>query len=88
MDRVTQLAFQIADGAARCDIEMLCGAAGGEPKTVEEMRECWYDLNQLADTMDALMVRTAVEYLDYRGLLTRHPTQPHWVRTRRDVESR
>ncbi len=79
-DRVIQLAVQIADSAASCDIEILCVPVGGEPSNVEEMRTCWFDLNQLVDPEDATIVRTSAEYLDSRGLLKRHPARANWVR--------
>ena len=83
-DRVTQLAFQIADGAASCDIEILCAPVGGEPSNIEEIRTCWFDLNQIIDPEDAAIVRTSAEYLDSRGLLMRHPDHANWVRPRHD----
>ena len=83
-DRVTQLAFQIADGAASCDIEILCAPVGGEPSSIEEIRSCWFDLNQIIDPEDAAIVRTSAEYLDSRGLLMRHPEHANWVRPRHD----
>jgi hypothetical protein len=81
-DRVTQLAFQIADGAASCDIEILCAPVGGEPSNIEEMRTCWYDLNSILDPEDFALVRASAEYLENRGLLIRHPAHPNWVRPR------
>ena len=79
-DRVTQLAIQIADGAASCDIEILCAPVGGEPSNVEEIRACWFDLHRLIDPSDAAIVRISAEYLACRGLLVRHPVHPNWVR--------
>lgn len=79
-DRVTQLAFQIADSAASCDIEVLCAPVGGEPSSIEEIRACWFDLDQIIDPADAEIVRRSVEYLDCRGLLRRHPEHANWVR--------
>ncbi|RZI42818.1 hypothetical protein EGT07_12595 [Herbaspirillum sp. HC18] len=81
-DRVIQLAYQIADGAASCDIEILCAPVGGEPLNVEEIRACWFDLNQVIDPADTSIVNIAVEYLELRGLLKRHPVNAHWVRPR------
>lgn len=79
-DRVTELAFQIADIAASCDIEILCAPAGGEPVGAEGIRACWFDLEQIIDPADASIVRRSAEYLDGRGLLRRHPIYPNWVR--------
>lgn len=78
-DRVTQLAFQIADIAASSDIEILCVPVGGEPANVEEIRACWFDLEQV-DPADKATVKRSAEYLDGRGLLKRHPVYPNWVR--------
>jgi hypothetical protein len=79
-DLVTQLAIQIADGAASCDIETLCLPVGGEPSNIEEIRECWFDLYRLSDPSDAGLVWTSAEYLACRGLLARHPANANWVR--------
>lgn len=81
-EAITELAFRIADNAARCDIETLCSPVGGEPRTVEEIRSCWFDLDQVKDPDDSFMVSVSVEYLERRGLLKRHPTQVNWVRPR------
>lgn len=81
-NRVTRLAIQIADGAASCDIEILCAPVGGEPSNIEEIRACWFDLHQLVDPSDAAIVRTSAEYLACRGLLVRHPVHANWVRPR------
>lgn len=79
-EAITQLAFQIADNAARCDIETLCQPVGGEPRTVEEIRTCWFDLDQVKDPEDTFMVEVSVQYLERRGLLRRHPAHLNWVR--------
>lgn len=84
-DRVTQLAFQIADDAASCDVEIHCAPVGGEPDGIDEIRACWFDLNEVIDPADAAMVRASAEYLDCRGLLMRHPGHANWVRPRHDV---
>lgn len=84
-DQITQLAFQIADNAARCDIEILCIPVGGEPSSVEEIRTCWFDLNRVIDPADncqVMLVNTSAAYLEYRGLLDRHPAHFNWVRPR------
>lgn len=79
-DRVTELAFQIADVAASCDIEILCAPVGGEPASVAEIRACWFDLDHVVDRTDTAIVQRSVEYLEGRGLLKRHPIHPNWVR--------
>lgn len=82
-DRVTQLAFQIADGTASSDIEILCAPVGGEPSNIDEIRACWFDLDRIIDPEDnAATVRASVEYLTGRGLLKRHPVHANWVRPR------
>jgi hypothetical protein len=81
-DRITQLAFKIADGSARSDIEILCAPVGGEPTTIDEIRACWYDLDQVIDPATIAVVRISAEYLACRGLLKRHPVHTNWVRPR------
>lgn len=81
-DRVIQLALQIADGAASCDIEVLCAPVGGEPTSIDEIRTCWFDLNKVIDPDDTAIVNASAEYLDCRELLTRHPIHANWVRPR------
>lgn len=81
-DMTIQLAFKIADGAARCDIEVLCVPVGGEPSNIEEIRACWFDLDQLVDSSQAALVRASAEYLECRGLLMHHPAHRNWVRPR------
>lgn len=80
--RITQLAIQIADDAASCDIEILCTPVGGEPSNVEEIRTCWFDLHQPIDPSDAAVVQASADYLACRGLLARHPAHANWVRPR------
>jgi len=82
VDRVTELAFEIADNAAMCDIELLCAPVGGEPTNIEAMRTCWYDLDRTRDPDDHHFVQVSAEYLELRGLLRRHPERPNWVRPR------
>lgn len=82
-NRITQLAFAIADSAARCDIEVLCMPVGGEPSCLEEIQTCWFDLERIIEPGDNYrMVNTSAEYLDSRGLLDRHPAHGNWVRPR------
>lgn len=81
-DQLTELAFQLADSTASSDIETLCAPVGGEPKSIEEIRTCWFDLTQIRDSVDIPLVEKSVAYLDRRGLLERHPTHYHWVRPR------
>jgi hypothetical protein len=81
-DRVIQLALQIADSAASCDIEILCAPVGGEPSNIAAIRACWFDINQIIDPDEMQVVIKSVEYLDRRGLLKRHPTHVNWVRPR------
>jgi hypothetical protein len=83
VNRTTQLAFEIADSAARCDIEVLCMPVGGEPGCLEEMRTCWFDLERIIEPGDNYrIVIMSAEYLDNRGLLKRHPAHLNWVRPR------
>ncbi|RZI40919.1 hypothetical protein EGT07_21730 [Herbaspirillum sp. HC18] len=81
-NHVYRLAVQIADDAARSDIETLClsvTAEGREPVTVEEIRAAWYDTSTM-DGEGGRLIRMAVNYLVLRGLVVRHPIQRHWLR--------
>lgn len=77
--RITELAFELADNAARSDIECMCEQVGS-PRTIEAFITCFYDLGRIPDPEDAPYVAKAVEYLDARGLLKRHPSNENWVR--------
>ena len=84
-DRVIQLAFQIADSAASCDIEILCAPVGGEPTSIDEIRTCWFDLNKVIDPDNIAIVKASAEYLACRELLMRHPKHANWVRPKHGV---
>jgi hypothetical protein len=79
IDRTTELALQIADNAASSDIECHC-VPSKEPTNAEEFRTCFYDIQNVTDPETAATVATALEYLELRGLLRRHPDNPAWVR--------
>ena len=71
-----RLAQQIADEAARADIEGWCGF-------VRIGRVTWYDTDTTATLHgreEAEYVATAVRYLTLRERIAMHPTQPHLVR--------
>ena len=71
-----RLATQIADEAARADIEGWCGF-------VRIGRITWYDTDTattLHGREEAEFVATAVRYLTLRERITVHPTQPALVR--------
>lgn len=80
--QIHQLAVQIADDAARTDIETKCPSFtfdGREPVTVEEIRAAWYDISMV----DADMIRTvqvAINYLTLRGRIIHHPSKKNWMR--------
>ena len=78
--RTTDLAFQLADDTARSDIETLCKPVGGEPQTIEAMQTCYYDTTALYDLEMSERVKIALEYLDGRGMLKRHPSNANWLR--------
>ncbi len=70
------LAMQIADAAARTDIECHCVQMSMGNAT-------WYDTATFPDDDDTDAcdyVATAVRYLRLRGLILVHPTQPALVR--------
>ena len=62
----------IACEAARSDIECNC-------QMVEFGPPSWYDLISATPEIRADWIDRAVTYLDARGLLLRHPTNPDWV---------
>ena len=69
------LQASLAYSAARSDVETQCAWAGDAPGR-------WYDTTNVLDG-DRETVDTAMRYLDLRGLIERHPTQP-WVRVREE----
>lgn len=76
--QLLELARDIADRTARCDIELFA-------------KDAWIDGVQYYDAsaarcfdVDVAVVREAVEYLELRGdvfswLIQRHPDQPHLI---------
>jgi hypothetical protein len=71
------LALEIADEAARSDIESLC------PSHSDGGHLWWFARSPLGEHADPYHVRTierAVTYLDGRDLLVRHATVPALVR--------
>lgn len=69
-DELAALERALAYSAARSDIECYCASDG----------DGWHDTTHVLDD-DHETVETALRYLDLRGLLDRHPSQP-WVRVR------
>jgi hypothetical protein len=79
---IHQLAVQIADDAARADIETWCQSFtsdGREPVTAEEIRSAWYDIS-MVDGEAARIIQMAVSYLVLRGMIVRYPSKKNWVR--------
>lgn len=84
------LAHQIAYDAARSEIESFCVAEPG----LLPVDARWWNTRQLEDTEqhpeDAAAqhgeVQRAVAYLDLRGLIERHPGNPHLVRIKDQAE--
>jgi hypothetical protein len=66
--KIVELAFEIADEAARCDIESNC--LGGP-------RGKWWDLGTGGDA--SWYVLRAARYLEQRGKLRHHPKQRNLV---------
>lgn len=64
-------AFEIADGAARADIETSCKPAGAPPAL-------WWDTSDVEST-DKEFVELALRYLEARGQVIRKPGAPHLV---------
>ena len=83
MNHIIKLAFDLADSAARRDIETMCAdvmSDGREPKSTEEMGACWYDTDKVLIAEDWPAVKKALQYLDGRGMLERCPDRAEWVR--------
>lgn len=77
-----ELAVQIADDAARADIETSCPSYTGdgrEPLTAEEIRSAWYDIAG-AGAESRGVVEIALHYLSLRGKIVHHPSRSAWVR--------
>lgn len=66
---VSGLAYYIADEAARSDIELY---------TVE-VGDHWFDTNQVRYGLERQFIDRAMQYLELRGSMRRHPDQPHLV---------
>jgi hypothetical protein len=71
-----RLALEIADEAARSDIESFCAQHGAEGHT------WWYTRGAVnaPDSFETRTVERAVRYLDLRELIHRHGTVPVLVR--------
>lgn len=75
-----RLERNLAYDAARSDVECRCTPVG-------DWRERWYDPARIRGLGEAQAIEDrdaadrALRYLDLRGLLERHPSQP-WVRVR------
>ena len=72
VDLITQ-AFAIADSSARSEIECNCNSAG--PR---EGGGWWWN-TRLDDLNFQEDIDRSLRYLEARGLLVRHPEQPHLV---------
>lgn len=85
LSEMLTLQAELAYSAARSDVECYCAAGG--------TGNLWYDTTNVLDD-DHDTVARAIRYLELRGLLERHMTQP-WVRvrdeddvaTKRDMET-
>lgn len=71
-----RLERSLAYSTARSDVEVHCLPGGA-------FRDRWYDPDSAAEE-DRETVATAMRYLELRGLLERHPSQP-WVRVREEA---
>lgn len=78
-----ELAYQLADSAARSDIEVMCAAVtddGREPDSLQEISTCWYDVSNVLIAEDWPAVNKALEYLQRRCMLEHCPDRYEWVR--------
>jgi len=71
------LQAQLAYDMARDSIVYLCGSVDAEGG--------WYDPEFIRHTSSEIVARS-IRYLDLRGLIERHPTQP-WVRVREEDDA-
>lgn len=81
MTRVQILAYELADSTARADIECHTLEASGPGLPAPESHARYYDLDSV-DAEDKAWVAKAVEYLELRGILERHPDRQQLVRFR------
>ncbi len=70
-------ALEIADSAARCDIESNCASTNCNVDAI-----FWYDLSSVDpdDGWAMIAVPQAMRYLESRGLIERHPDRAELVR--------
>jgi hypothetical protein len=73
---LSELAFKLADDAARSAIECMCAP----PPGMESKQPRWYDVEDLLDSADANTIKEAVEYLSGRDLLVFHAEDASLVR--------
>lgn len=73
--RTIRMALAIADESARRDVVMYSMRRWPDANT-----GCWY--STAPSEVAARAVAGALEYLDARGLLIRHPQYPEYVRVR------
>ena len=69
MSRLSELARTLADQAAKANIESYCGASD---------EDFFYDITT-GDEEVADDIAHSVEYLELRGKLQRHPSNPNFV---------
>ena len=75
-NEATTLALEIADEAARSDVEVYCYETSADGHR-------WYDTAS-APPEDVEWVGRALRYLDLRKLMIRHPDHPQLVRWERE----
>lgn len=78
-DRMTELALKLADSTARADIECHTLPAEGRGLPVSQSHNRYWD-TRTASGDDKHYVADALEYLELRGMLDRHPKRRHLVR--------
>lgn len=71
--RVRELAYRLADSTAKSDIECHTLEVDGD-----DLRR-YYDIDTAA-VEDKTLLTEALEYLQLRGMLERHPRKPNLVR--------
>ena len=78
-----ELAFEIADSAARSDVEFHCAHHSGDAAT-----GWWYDTTNIDDLAEGWReeLDKSIDYCERRGLLKRMPGAPHVVGFERHTE--
>jgi len=73
-----QMAIEIADDTAVLDIESICRRVK-HPES-EHGTDPWWDTSDVDPIIDGKYVQRALQYLEGRGRIERHPRSEHIIR--------